>query len=55
MLKKFFIDLHISLKGGIDMKYLTLAFKYLTKAIETITIVGPFIRGFLSIWTKKKD
>ena len=53
MLKKFFIDLHISLKGGIDMNYFKLAIKYLTKAIETITIIGPFIRGFASIWKKK--
>lgn len=53
MLKKFFIDLHISLKGGADVKYITLALKYLTKAIETITIIGPILRGLKSIWSKK--
>ena len=32
------------------MKYLTIALKYLGKAIETITIVGPIIRGLAKIW-----
>lgn len=36
------------------MKYLTLALKYLGKAIETITIIGPFIRGLAGIWKKNK-
>lgn len=53
MIKKFFIKLHISIIGGIDMKYITLALKYLAKAIETVTIIGPFVRGIASIWKKK--
>ncbi len=54
MLKKFYLNFKISLTGGFDMKYFTLALKYLAKAIETITIIGPVIRGLASIWKPKK-
>lgn len=37
------------------MKYLTIALKYFAKAVETLTIIGPFIRGIASIWKKKED
>ena len=55
MIKKFFIKLQISIKGGLDIKYLSIALKYLGKAIQTITIITPFIKGLSSIWKNKKD
>lgn len=54
MIRKFFLTAKISIKGGFDMKYFTLALKYLLKTVECLTIIDPVIRGLISIWTKTK-
>lgn len=54
LMRKFYITLTISIKGGSDMKYITTILKYLGKAIETFTVLDPLIRGIISIWKPKK-
>jgi hypothetical protein len=54
MIKKFFISLKISLRGGIDMQYLKIAMKYLGKVLETLSLLDPIVRGWHAIWKPKK-
>lgn len=53
-MRKFYITLTISLKGGSDMRYITTILKYVGKALETASVIDPIIRGLLSIWRPKK-
>ena len=54
MLRKFYITFTISIKGGSDMKYITTILMYAGKALETLTVLDPIIRGLISIWKPKK-
>lgn len=53
-MRKFFIIITISIKGGSDMLYITTILKVLGKLIETLSIIDPLIRGLKSIWKPKK-
>ena len=53
-MRKFYITLTISLKGGSDMLYITTILKALGKIIETASVIDPIIRGIISIWHPKK-
>lgn len=54
LMRKFYMTVTISIKGGSDMRYVTTVLKYVGKLIETASILDPIIRGIWSIWKPKK-